>query len=60
MIGIGIISWMGIQFMINLAAMSRIIPLTGVPIPLISYGGSSLIFSMVGLGIVANISRKNT
>jgi cell division protein FtsW len=59
MIAIGVISWIGIQFIINLSAMSRIIPLTGVPIPLISYGGSSLIFSMIGLGIVANISRKN-
>jgi cell division protein FtsW len=59
MISTGIISWIGIQFLVNVAAMSRIIPLTGVPIPLISYGGSSLIFSMIGLGIVANISRKS-
>lgn len=59
MISSGIISWIGIQFFINIAAMSRLIPLTGVPIPLISYGGSSLIFSMIGLGIITNIGLSD-
>jgi cell division protein FtsW len=37
--------------------MTKIIPLTGVPLPLISYGGSSMIFSLMALGILANISK---
>jgi cell division protein FtsW len=53
----GISSWFGIQFLINVAAMTKIIPLTGVPIPLISYGGSSMVFSLMGLGILANINE---
>jgi cell division protein FtsW len=53
----GISSWFGIQFLINVAAMTKIIPLTGVPIPLISYGGSSMVFSLMGLGILANIDE---
>lgn len=59
LVAIGISSWLGLQFFVNVAAMTKIIPLTGVPIPLISYGGSSMIFSLMGLGILANISRNS-
>lgn len=57
-IATGIVSWMGLQFFINAAAMTKLIPLTGVPMPLISYGGSSMVFSLIGLGILANISKS--
>lgn len=58
LIATGVSSWLGIQFFINVAAMTKIIPLTGVPIPLISYGGSSMVFSLMGLGILANINEN--
>lgn len=48
----------GIQAGVNLAAMVAIIPLTGVPLPLISYGGSGLVVLMTALGIVYNVSRS--
>lgn len=57
-LAVGISSWMGIQFFVNIASMTKIIPLTGVPIPLISYGGSSMVFSLMGLGILGNIGNK--
>lgn len=57
LIAVGVSSWLGIQFFVNVAAMTKIIPLTGVPIPLISYGGSSMVFSLMGLGILANINE---
>lgn len=53
----GIISWVGFQTLLNLSAMVALVPLTGVPLPLISYGGSSLIMILFALGIVANVSR---
>jgi len=53
----GIISWIAIQTLINLAAMVAIVPLTGVPLPFISYGGSSLIITLTGIGILLNISK---
>ncbi|HSX39541.1 MAG TPA: putative peptidoglycan glycosyltransferase FtsW [Candidatus Saccharimonadales bacterium] len=56
----GITTWIGLQFFINVAAMTRFIPLTGVPLPLISYGGSSMVFSLMGLGILANISSHES
>lgn len=56
-LALGITCWIGIQTVVNLGAMVALIPLTGVPLPLISYGGSSLILTMVGIGILLNISR---
>ena len=50
-------SWIGIQATINLAAMLALAPLTGVPLPFISYGGSSLIVILTGVGLLLNISR---
>ena len=57
MLATGIASWIGIQTAVNLAANVALIPLTGVPLPLISYGGSSLVVTLAGLGILLNISR---
>ena len=56
-VAVGVTSWMGLQFFVNVASMVQLIPLTGVPIPLISYGGSSLFFVMCGLGLLANVSK---
>ena len=56
-VSVGVTSWMGLQFFVNVASMVQLIPLTGVPIPLVSYGGSSLFFVMCGLGLLANVSK---
>ena len=56
----GVTTWIAFQFFVNVAAMTRIIPLTGIPLPLVSYGGSSLVFSLMGLGLLANISARNS
>lgn len=55
----GIAFCLGFQTVINLGSMVVLIPLTGVPLPFISYGGSSLVVSLAGMGIVYNISRSN-
>lgn len=55
----GIASWILIQFFVNVAAITHLIPLTGVPLPFISYGGSSLIALMAGVGILLNISKQS-
>lgn len=54
----GVGSWIGIQAFVNIGSMVAIVPLTGIPLPLISYGGSSLIITLGALGIVYNISKK--
>jgi len=53
----GIAVWIGIQAFINMGGLLRIIPLTGVPLPFISYGGSSLLMCSIGIGIVLSISK---
>jgi len=58
LLAVGITSWIGLQFFINVAAMVKLAPLTGIPLPFISYGGSSIIFSLMGIGILANVSKK--
>jgi cell division protein FtsW len=57
MLAVGITTWIGLQFFVNVGAMVHIIPLTGVPLPLMSYGGSSLIFTMMALGVLAKIEK---
>lgn len=57
---VGIASWVIIQSFINIAAISGIIPLTGVPLPFISYGSSALVVNLAGAGIIANVSRYTT
>jgi cell division protein FtsW len=53
----GITTWLILQAMINIGANTGTIPYTGVPLPFISFGGSSLIVSLAGIGILLNISR---
>lgn len=59
MLATGIISWLALQVFINIAAMTKLIPLTGMPIPLISYGGSSVFFTLLGLGVLHNIQKQS-
>jgi len=56
LISIGIGSWIIVQAFVNIAAMINLIPLTGVPLPFISYGGSHLITELIGCGMLLNAS----
>lgn len=58
LLGIGITSWVIVQSFINISAITSIIPLTGVPLPFISYGGTSILFLLAGVGILLNISKQ--
>jgi cell division protein FtsW len=55
----GIVGWVGIQAALNISAMIAIMPLTGIPLPLISYGSTSLVILLAALGVLLNISRHN-
>lgn len=58
LVGVGVVSGIALQALINLGGVTGSIPITGVPLPLISAGGSSLIVTMTGLGIILGISRQ--
>jgi cell division protein FtsW len=54
----GIILLFLIQIFVNLSSMVALVPLTGVPLPFISYGGSSLVTNFIALGLLINIARR--
>ncbi len=55
---LGVTAWIGGQAFINIAAIGGLIPLTGVPLPLISYGSSSLISLMAAMGVARSVARN--
>jgi cell division protein FtsW len=58
LLGIGIISMIGMQILINLFVVTGVFPITGISLPFLSYGGSSLLTVMLSLGILVNITRR--
>jgi cell division protein FtsW len=56
-LAVGLTSWIVFQAFVNMGAVTGLIPLTGVTLPFISYGGSSILFSLAGMGILLNMSR---
>ncbi|MBI4138478.1 MAG: putative lipid II flippase FtsW [Candidatus Wildermuthbacteria bacterium] len=55
---IGIVSWLCVQAFINMGAITGILPLTGIPLPFVSYGGSALLTEILGLGILLNLTKR--
>ena len=59
-LAIGITAWIGGQIILNLSSMTALTPLTGIPLPFFSYGGTSLLMILASCGILLNISRYAT
>lgn len=53
----GVTIWLVGQAFLNIGGVMHLLPLTGIPLPLVSYGGSALVVTLAALGVVANISR---
>ena len=60
LMGAGLAGWLAIQVVVNIGAMVALLPLTGVPLPFISYGGSSLIAQLLSVGIILRIALTQT
>ena len=58
LLAMGITSIIGFQAIINIAVVTGSMPVTGVPLPFISYGGTSLAITMTAMGVLLNISRQ--
>jgi cell division protein FtsW len=54
----GISFWICFQAFVNIGSLIKILPLSGIPLPFLSYGGSHLIFEMAAVGILLNISKS--
>ena len=57
LLAVGITTLIGIQVVINIAVVTNTIPVTGMPLPFFSYGGTALIILLASVGILLNISR---
>src|SRR3989339_43540 len=57
-LAIGISSWIVMQALINIGGIINAMPMTGVPLPLVSYGGSAILAALTACGILVNISRQ--
>jgi cell division protein FtsW len=58
LIAVGITSWFLLQAFVNIGAVIGVLPVTGVPLPFVSFGGSSLVFSMAGAGLLLAVARR--
>jgi rod shape determining protein RodA len=60
LLAVSIFFYLFFQTIVNIAMNIGLMPITGITLPLVSYGGSSLVTTMISLGILENISRKNS
>ena len=57
-LAIGIVSWLSVQTFLNIGGMLNLVPMTGVPLPFISAGGSAILANLTAMGILVNISKQ--
>ena len=58
LLGIGLVAWIASETFVNVGAVIGLLPVTGIPLPFISFGGSSLVITMAAAGILVNIARQ--
>jgi cell division protein FtsW len=56
----GITAWLGFQSLLNLGAVTGLLPITGVPLPFVSFGGSALVVSLGAVGVLISVGRSAT
>lgn len=57
LLGVGITTWIAVQALLNIGGITRVIPLTGVPLPFLSFGSNSLAAVMMAVGVLLSVSR---
>ena len=57
-LAVGVVTWLAGQTFLNIGGMINLIPMTGVPLPLISSGGSAVLANLIAIGILVNISKQ--
>ncbi len=58
LLAVALVAWIGVETVINVGAVIGLLPVTGIPLPFISYGGSSLVVTMAGAGVLVSIARR--
>lgn len=58
LLALGLVAWVAVEALINVGAVVGVLPVTGIPLPFISFGGSSLVITMAAAGVLINIARQ--
>ena len=58
LLALGLVAWVGAETLINVGAVVGVLPVTGIPLPFISFGGSSLVITMAAAGVLINVARE--
>jgi cell division protein FtsW len=58
LLSLGLVAWVGAETLINVGAVVGVLPVTGIPLPFISFGGSSLVITMAAAGVLVNVARQ--
>jgi cell division protein FtsW len=58
LVAIGITTWLTAQALVNIGGVTGLLPITGVPLPFVSFGGSALVVAMVGVGVLISVARN--
>ncbi len=58
LLSLGLVAWVGAETLINVGAVVGVLPVTGIPLPFISFGGSSLVITMAAAGVLINVARQ--
>jgi len=57
LLAVGVTTWLSVQALVNIGGVSGVLPITGVPLPFVSFGGSALVSAMVGVGVLISVAR---
>jgi cell division protein FtsW len=58
LLGVALVAWIAAEAILNIGAVLGVLPVTGIPLPFISFGGSSLVITLIAAGILVNIARQ--
>ena len=59
LVATGVTAWLVLQAVVNIGAVAGVMPVTGVPLPFVSYGGTSLVILLFAAGLLANVARRS-
>jgi cell division protein FtsW len=58
LLALGLVAWVAAETLINIGAVVGVLPVTGIPLPFISFGGSSLVITMAAAGVLINVAKQ--
>ncbi len=60
LLAIGLVSWLSFQALVNIGGVVKVLPITGVPLPFVSAGGSAMMANLFVVGVLINIARMSS